>query len=301
MEQNKKNIDKRRELPINHNGKIAFIGMSPIDIKQNDFEDFKKIIFPLPNFTALYLSISDKNFKVASDLHENIIDSAILKTKNYELSEENEPLFYDFCEALFTSVIFAFAGVECFINNLIPNYIILIKKKTETNLQLQSKNFIEKYVTLNEKIKIILPKVYKYGFNANKLECWEDFKKLEKFRNSLIHFKSNEIEGSKLENAKLIGEIWNGVYKSDVIESAKKMIEYHVKKVPNAPGFPREFSESTISSDKYFLHFSRKEFNENNKFKILFQDEEGFMKFINMYNLDKERDFKKFLSILNNE
>ncbi|MDQ3019777.1 MAG: hypothetical protein M3R36_04290 [Bacteroidota bacterium] len=285
-------VDKRRENPIKHKNDFLQLGMSPIKIKRADGK-LKELIIPLPNFTALYLNISDKNFKIAEELYnERILNRLNEKNDYYELPFEDESVIYDFLEAVFSSIIFAFSAVECLINSLIPNYIIIVKKKSENKFELESKGKIEKFFTLEEKVKKILPKVYDYGFNANKIKCWGNFKKLISHRNELIHFKSNEFDGNKSSHTKFIGNLIVDVCTLNVIESAREIIKYLIKKIPYSPGFPKEFQVFNIDSEDYINHFKSKNITTKKEITFEFSNEISFNEFFNQTNLGKEREFK---------
>ncbi|MBL7129725.1 MAG: hypothetical protein ISS16_12185 [Ignavibacteria bacterium] len=284
-------FDQRREIILKDKEKYKQIGMSLYKLINDVSKGEKDFMFPLPNYTAIFLNISDINYKRAKELlNEKIFKLKKEKTEYYELDPKYEPLIYDYLEAVFTSIIFGHTAVECLVNSLIPNAILRIKK-SESKLKLESKKFIERNISLKDKIKKILPKVYNYGFNANNLKFWNDFTKLLKYRDELIHLKSNEFEENRSVQIRFMNELLDDVYRFDVIESARELIEYLSKKIPTRPGFPKEFLKEEISYRGYFEHYRSKEIDLKKKLIIEFPNEKAFRDFFSQKHTNKEREF----------
>lgn len=285
MERNKENknkADKRREILLMRNNEEISLGHSSFEFKLEGTQEYKKLMTFHPNFTALFLNISDKNFQASKQIYEDIIIPNLIDKGNYcELECENsESIFYDFYEAILISIFFAYNAVECLVNNLIPNYSVVFSKTKENECILKSKNCIERFVGLEEKVKNILPKIYGYAFNPGKIKCWSDFKTLIKYRNEIAHFKSFEYDDYKNNQIDFINKMIVNVITMDIVESARKLIQYLNSKINNVPGFPSEFSKEKLNLDDYLKHYGKKIVEKDKSLVFEFKDESSLNEFM---------------------
>lgn len=176
-----------------------------------------------PNDVALYSSVSLKHLILAMEFHQAELiprkksgfgSKAITKPK---LSE-----YYDYFETIITSVIFAYTAVEAFANICIPfnfTYDCLDKEKNTVKL---NKSQIELKLSLDIKLKEILPEIIGCK-SPNKETWWTNFKELEDLRNEIIHSKESKSENrySKLLSAKIEAKIL----------SHRQLIEYFGKAI----------------------------------------------------------------------
>ena len=128
--ESKSKADKRREILLMRNNEEVSLGHSSFEFKLEGTLEYKKSMLYYPNFTALFLNISDKNYQTSKEIYDElIIPNFKDKGDYYELECENgESIFYDFYEALLTSVFFAYGAIECLVNSLIPNYSLVFTK-----------------------------------------------------------------------------------------------------------------------------------------------------------------------------
>lgn len=282
------NIDKRRERLILINGEPAKSG--------SDFLHYidKPLMVLNPNYTALLLNIAEGNNKKAISLfNDKITSKKIDKGEYYELDfEGGDTLFFDFMEYVFIALVFSYSAVECIVNSLIPNYVIMIGKKDNMQ-EFKSKNFLEKNVKLDIKIKKILPKIYKYGFNASKIKCWENFKKLELYRNEIMHLKSLELsKEGKSSQTKIIGQMLVDCIKLEIVSSARELIKYLYSKISDAPPFPNEISNINIELKHYMKHYQEKKINVSGNIELQFGSLEDLNKFIDDSSLEIDGNIK---------
>jgi len=222
----------------------------------------------LPNIIALFLSISDKSLNNAKTIFRDKLESDIKyiirpDEKNYfEYGIENSNSYvFDLLEELFISVVFAYTAVEATVNNLIPNWFFIIKVDRKRKV-IDDKYYIERYYNLKSKIKDILPLIYKFDTDFDKLDFWEPFTKLEKFRNELIHYKSEEMKSNESIQIGILTDIIFSLIKFDIIESARKLIKYLSDNIKLLPGLPYEFSSKPINIKVLQQFYSEKNLSE---------------------------------------
>lgn len=158
---------------------------------------------------------------------------------------------------MFISFIFTYAAVESIVNNLIPNNYSEINNSYNEGNEI-GKKWIEKNIILTEKIKVFIPNIYSISIDTNSLKFWNNFKRLEYFRNELIHFKSEEFIDDTLKTGPFISEVFVELSKQKIIESGREVIKMLVKKIPNIQGLPHEFHRDHYDLEQNMKYFSRK-------------------------------------------
>lgn len=163
------------------------------------------ITFTIPNASALFLNASFKASKRASEIKEKSTPRQSNQNVN---SFDSESAIYDFFEERFSSIILAINAIEAFANESIPeNFEYIHHGKSQIILDLDRKEKIERYVSIDEKISTILPEVFSCPQPRNHA-CWEKFKKLRQLRDRITHLKTNDrrfIHGSQKN-------IWNDTF-----------------------------------------------------------------------------------------
>lgn len=262
-------LDKRSETLIHQNDKKFALQFCLLYREYNLSKESKPLFCPLPNFASIYLNISDVNFIKASDLLDNSIMNDIIETENdlYCNNEEGGKNVFDFFEATITSLVFAYMAVEHVVNSIIPNNIVIFRKD-ENNIKIDPKTFIERKLPLEYKIKKILPQIYKCSFNLGNCKFWPDFKKLQFYRNELVHLKSHEIKDNISTLSVQMSDMVVDLIKLDVIESARDLIKYLHSKTGDIPGYPREFLNNKISVESFNEHFGEKKIDKTKDFRI---------------------------------
>jgi hypothetical protein len=192
----------------------------PVKVKNNN------TVIYTPEPTALFLNLSNKLYEDA----KKIFDYANLM----EEKAENENLYFDSLEFYIASIVSAYTALECFANERIPNnyeYIKLRddKKCTESYI----KDQIERYINLDIKISEILPVILKIK-SPKGTKIYDEYLKIKKIRNSLIHMKSIDLEYKK--EKEYFNHIWNNLINNgDYINytlKAKKIIGYFLDNKP---------------------------------------------------------------------
>ena len=78
----------------------------------------KAVTLPLPNATALMINASQRSFRSASILWRK---SRVEESKNSEVDFNNYPDAFEYMEYMMESVLTAHAGLEAFVNDVIPD------------------------------------------------------------------------------------------------------------------------------------------------------------------------------------
>jgi len=110
---------------------------------------------------------------------------------------------YDYLESICAAIIFAFTALEAFANEEIPeDFIYEVEEQTEAGVYLVrkfDKSQIERNFSLSEKLVNILPIVMNMPSPKGNKE-WEGFVHLRRFRDRIIHLKSEDRYCSKHGN-----------------------------------------------------------------------------------------------------
>jgi len=222
------------------------------------------VMFRDINLTSMILNISDEAFKKAKEILDNKL-TPFLQTDTtnsfYWFGGDKEKNSFDFIEQLFVAVIFAYTAVECFVNNCIPENFEeerQVSKNGVVTLERVNKDWITRYDTLDHKLKSVLPPIYKYKFEANELSFWQEFKILKNLRDNSVHPKT--LKGACYPTQiKFLAEFFHQIMNENIIDSARKMVEYLSMQMQNAPTgikpspfIPLEFCEKPTDLEDYY-------------------------------------------------
>ena len=156
-----------------------------------------RLTYFTPNNIAILLSVSNKSLELARNINQSRLDPSKAEL-NFQNTNEDKRSFLDakskdvcdYIEAVMTSIIFGYTAVETFSNLSIPTNYIYQGKITKRNVKEPvSKDKIERWFTLKEKVLHILPSIYKTT-PPNKQKFWTHFVNLEKYRHNIIHQKT---------------------------------------------------------------------------------------------------------------
>ncbi|WP_036242894.1 hypothetical protein [Methylobacter luteus] len=115
----------------------------------------KQLCIALPNATALCLSSSMRAWKEAQEIRKKAnIDSSIKEQVTFNTTSES----FDYIERVMESIVMAFTALEAFVNENIPDdYEYHIHRKSEIILEVMDKKAIERWLSLDEKLSVVLP------------------------------------------------------------------------------------------------------------------------------------------------
>lgn len=147
----------------------------------------KALAFGLPSAPALYLNLA----KNAQDRRKSL-DVLASFTERHEVYAGDYPkdqkILFDFFQEFAAEVIFSFTAIESFANEMIPlefRYDWMTSKATKLNLNASE---IERQVSLDEKLKSVLPLAHSLKSPAG-TKVWENYRKIKNMRDRLIHLK----------------------------------------------------------------------------------------------------------------
>ena len=189
----------------------------------------KKITIAVPNATALFLKASARSWKEAKEIRErNGIDS--VSRRDREFSSQSEA--FDYLERVIESIIMAFSGLEAFVNEMIPDdYLYETHRRSETIWERMDKAQIERYLSIGEKLEVVLPDALKTKSPKGR-HFWGDFVKLRKIRDRIIHAKAADRKSSGPDNPNL----WHDLFRVSCPHSqALKIIDFFLRETNTQP------------------------------------------------------------------
>lgn len=180
-------VDSREHPNPTYQMNVAFQEVDSVKLSKN-----KSISYFVPNNISLLLSNSKKALQRAEKMHKGTI------SKSYDDGElraeklwENCTVISDYIELVQTAIVFGYTALEAFANISIPSDFVYSKDKSKQGIQESyNKEGIERWLSLTEKFKSLLPDIY--GCKQLPQRLLTKFKNLEKLRNSIIHQKSIE-------------------------------------------------------------------------------------------------------------
>jgi len=197
----------------------------------------KQLSIVLPNATAICLSASKRSWKEAQSIRRNSdIDKSLKKEVRFNSTAES----FDFLERSIESIIMAFTALEAFVNENIPDDIEYhTHKKSKVVLAVMDKKEIERRLSLDEKLSLVLPTAENID-SPKGSRCWQGYKDLKTIRNRIIHMKKEDRRSSGPE----IPTLWHKLFKLRAPhDQAKDMIDYFIKRSEIEPRWHSEYNE----------------------------------------------------------
>lgn len=189
---------------LGKDGEVIYSKGTPVTLTTFSRFNDREISFGDPSATALFLNQSHKSFEEALAIQPFL--------KEWPPSDAKPTArVYDYLEAIYASVVFAYTALEAFVNEEIPeNFIYEVEEQTDSGLfsvNQFDKEQIERKFSLSEKLASILPKALGSASPKGTSE-WEEFVYLRRFRDRIIHMKAKDREPSKFPD-KYPKSIWN--------------------------------------------------------------------------------------------
>jgi len=183
----------------------------------------KQLTIAVPNATALCLNISKRSWQEAKEIRKASKIDAISKSKPSFNSHSDS---FDYIEKVMESVVMAYTSLEAFANEIIPDdYEYACNRKSKVILEIMDKKEIERWKSLDEKLKTIIPEVLEITSPAG-TACWQGYVNLKRIRDRIIHMKNEDRKSSGIDTPTL----WHDLFKirSPFIQ-AKDIIDFYVK------------------------------------------------------------------------
>ena|SRR5690554_1437274 len=224
-----KDVDKKE--------KIAFMidmdGYHMVAIIYNN--QGKELLVPIPDLTLTYYdSAYMNNFQRKS--FENDLFEKLSQTT--EITDDVSHEIYRYVNYAATSIIMMFTSMESFLNNNIPKDGIIfndgkILKKHNKKIKSFDKNYIQRYVSFEDKILKVIPFFKKQNYFINK----DDFNKstigkLKKLRDEIIHTKSSFLDQNQ---SLLFNQMLDFEFDKTLLEVREFMNFYKKDYVENCP------------------------------------------------------------------
>ncbi|TSC76315.1 MAG: hypothetical protein G01um101431_936 [Parcubacteria group bacterium Gr01-1014_31] len=194
------------------------------------------ISFPIPSITAMMLNVSYKSWQEG----ENLLNAHNPYTFSGESTHLTVPIektgkLFDAIEKLMQGYIFAYSAIEHFANQSLPDDYKYSKERRE-GTEIHDKHFIERNVTLDEKLGAILSEIYNVESIKTK-EIWQKYIWLKNTRDNLIHFKSKDFYPKNWQPTEkyLWNELVFAVKKDNPAIISKKVIGYYLSSTKDIP------------------------------------------------------------------
>ena len=168
---------------------------------------------------------------------ESNIDSSIKEQVAFNTISES----FDYIERVMESIVMAFTALEAFVNENIPDdYQYHTHKKSEVILEVMDKNAIERWLSLDEKLSLVLPGAKSIDSPKGR-KCWQGYKELKRSRDRIIHMKKEDRRSSGPD----IPTLWHQLFKVNAPHiQAKEVIDYFVKKTEVQPRWHSEYRKN---------------------------------------------------------
>jgi hypothetical protein len=197
----------------------------------------KFVSIVLPNATALCLSSSKRSWNDAQRIRKiSNIDGSIKQEVEFATTADS----FDYIERVMESIIMAFTALEAFVNENIPDdYEYHSNKKNTIILEIMDKQAIERWLSLDEKLSVVLPASRNVESPKGK-KCWQGYRDLKTTRDRIIHMKKEDRRSSGPE----IPTLWHKLLKTNAPHvQAKEMIKFFVKQTDEMPRWYSEYAK----------------------------------------------------------
>lgn len=196
--------------------RIKLAGQFPV-------HDGRQLTLNIPNATALFLSISHRNYVEArAVLDRSGIRKGVRKNVTFAVDADG----FHYLECFMTSVVGAYTAVEAFANETIPDSYIHVQKYKDTEERLVKAD-IERRLTLSKKMMEILPAALSIQTPKGK-KCWDQFHRLELMRERIIHMKSAD----RNMNGPARGTVWEDLFKfPEPVSLALPILEFFARQM----------------------------------------------------------------------
>ncbi|PKG37242.1 hypothetical protein [Psychromonas sp. Urea-02u-13] len=185
---------------------------------------------PLPNATAMMLNASQRSYREALSIRrKNKIDDKSKKGNAFKSSKEA----IDYLELVMESVLTAHAGLEAFVNDIIPeDYVYISTRKGKDKPEEMDKTKVQRHSSLCEKISKMLPSILSIKTPKGNSKSWENYQKLKNLRNRITHMKTEDRKSAGSD----VDTIWRAlIYTEPPHQQALSIIRYFEEALNTKP------------------------------------------------------------------
>ena len=209
--------------------------------------DEAQLSFASPNNITIFVSIADRERKVAASIYEKIIASKISRKETYIFEKNDLSELYNYFEHIQMSIIAIFTAIEALANVAIPDDYSIEKINAKKIKEIWTKESIERWSSTLDKIGDIVPEILKIESPKN-LKIWSNFKELESIRNDIIHQKTTKEKAQDMDSKLLKKLLSNKIFSQ--IHAGFTMIKYYCESDKSHYFFPLGFGEAKFESLK---------------------------------------------------
>ena len=173
----------------------------------------------------MFLSLSARSFGEAKRIIEG---DGLPKSIKKELHFQSDERALDYIENVCAAVVFAYSALEAFANESIPEtYEYKAQRQDKRCLEIYSKEQVERNVSLDTKLSVILPEILSVKSPKGSSRVWDDFKQLGDLRDRIIHMKSGDRKSSGPDEK----TIWSAIFASvsPPHQVAKEVLHFFLK------------------------------------------------------------------------
>jgi hypothetical protein len=179
------------------------------------------IVFQLPNVTALFLHFAKKMYEDSRST-DGIFT---FKAPNGSMLAEDEAAVFDLLEMRMASIVFAYTALEAFANEYIPGDFVYKQTKKSGEVSAFTKDDIERYLSLNEKIMSLLPGILGVEPIKKGSSLWNRYSALRDFRDRIVHSKAKDRLKSGLNDKTLWSALFGKQFRN-FSEDATELVAY---------------------------------------------------------------------------
>jgi len=146
-------------------------------------------IMPLANPVLIYFNLAQMNLNEIYSLRKNLLDKFGHETS---VKEKTLDTFYVFFGIASTFIVMLVTSLEAFVNSKIDKDFLYKIKDAEKCIKVYNIDQIQRWISFEEKVSMILNKHTKKNFAKNYPLIQEKINKLINMRNEVIHTKTDD-------------------------------------------------------------------------------------------------------------
>ena len=201
-----------------------------------------KVGFFTPNNVSLFVSIADRELKLAIKIYDSLIKKNA-KKKLITVNGRNLTRLYNYLEHIQSSIISIYTAIESLANVAIPVDFKLEKKNNKGVTEIWEKDSIERWYKTSDKVADLVPKILKVK-SPKTLAFWQSFKELEDIRNDIIHQKTESRSNNEVDSSFIGRLLQPGIF--NTVGAGFALIRYFCISDTSHGFFPLGFGEAKI-------------------------------------------------------
>lgn len=188
--------------------------------------------FPTPSAASLHMSNAWAAAADAARLAKLVhwTTSTSPNGAHRQISQQDPAALFDLLQALVVVTMSSYAAVEAFSNSVLADRMespVRVKHRGRQT-DFTSIEDAERYLTTEEKVKGLLPKLLDVPTPAGRADLWAPFKRLQELRDSVTHFKRKDQARRAHEDAEpTVLHVLAVTDPFDLPESALRLIRYY--------------------------------------------------------------------------